>query len=105
MPAALHRTAFGARGPKRATFLPSLALRLTRVADGRFDGLIASGGSQHWDLAAGDLIVQEAGGTLIGLHGLPPRYDTEDTRHTPVIAGAAPLVGALLGRVRQAQHA
>ncbi|MEM7694699.1 MAG: 3'(2'),5'-bisphosphate nucleotidase CysQ [Pseudomonadota bacterium] len=102
MPMALFKRAFKGTPTKKGPYLTSLALRLTRVADGRFDGLVTRGGSHHWDLAAGDLIVQEAGGTLLGLDGHPPRYDTDDTRHPPIVAGPKGMVDALLPAVRRA---
>ena len=49
----------------------SLALRLCRVADGVLDAAFAGGNSHDWDLAAADLIVQEAGGRMSDLSGDP----------------------------------
>src|SRR6201992_2235295 len=40
----------------------SLALRLCRVAEGGLDAAFAGGQSRDWDLAAANLIVQEANG-------------------------------------------
>jgi len=45
----------------------SAALDLAWVAAGRFDGFWERG-LQQWDVAAGFLLVQEAGGTVIGLN-------------------------------------
>src|SRR4051812_19932643 len=47
----------------------SLALRLCRVADGQIDAAFAGGNSHDWDLAAADLIVQEADGSMTALGG------------------------------------
>src|SRR3712207_7821790 len=44
--------------------VPSLALRLARVADGTIDVGLVSAHAQDWDIAAADLILQEAGGRL-----------------------------------------
>ncbi|WP_095588711.1 inositol monophosphatase family protein [Actibacterium ureilyticum] len=43
---------------------PSLAYRLCLIAEGRFDALVTIRNSWEWDLAAGTLIIQEAGGTV-----------------------------------------
>ncbi|MEM8664476.1 MAG: 3'(2'),5'-bisphosphate nucleotidase CysQ, partial [Pseudomonadota bacterium] len=87
MPSTLYREGgMQALGMTRAQGLPSLALRLAKVAEGRYDGVITKKGAQHWDLAAADLIVREAGGALTQLDGTPPRYDTADTRHPPLVA-------------------
>ena len=47
----------------------SLALRLCRVARGRLDAAFAGGQSRDWDLAAANLIVQEADGKMTALSG------------------------------------
>ena len=47
----------------------SLALRLCRVAQGRLDAAFAGGQSRDWDLAAANLIVQEANGNMTALSG------------------------------------
>jgi myo-inositol-1(or 4)-monophosphatase len=49
----------------------SAAVDLCSVASGRVDGYFERG-PQEWDVAAGGLIVQEAGGAIGGLHGRPP---------------------------------
>lgn len=64
----------------------SAALDLCYVADGRFDAFWEQG-LAVWDLAAGILIVEEAGGTVTGLHG-----------------GQAPLDGSLVLATNGAVH-
>jgi myo-inositol-1(or 4)-monophosphatase len=56
-----------ARGIRR---LGSAALDLCNVACGRLDGFWDMN-LKPWDLAAGALLVQEAGGTVTALHGTP----------------------------------
>jgi myo-inositol-1(or 4)-monophosphatase len=46
----------------------SAALNLCYIAAGRLDGYWERG-IAPWDVAAGALIVMEAGGTITGLHG------------------------------------
>ena len=92
----------GAAGVRRAAAIPSLALRIARVADARIDGVITKPGPHHWDLAAADLIVQEAGGTLTSLNGTVPRYDTSETSHAPVIAAPRSLAEALRSKAAAA---
>ena len=69
--------------------IPSLALRIARVADGTLDLGFASTNSHDWDIAAADLILQEAGGTLTGLTGTPPVYNRPRTTHGDLIAAAS----------------
>ena len=58
--------------PEEITLHPrigSLALRLCRVAHGELDAAFAGGQSKDWDLAAENLIVQEANGRMTALSG------------------------------------
>jgi myo-inositol-1(or 4)-monophosphatase len=64
----------------------SLALRLCRVADGRLDAAFAGGQSRDWDLAAADLIVHEAGGTMTALAGDAILYNRPEVTHGVLVA-------------------
>ena len=64
------------------------------VADGTLDLAFARGGSHDWDLAAADLIVAEAGGTLETIDGAAIIYNRPDAVHDSLIAGSAPLARA-----------
>jgi myo-inositol-1(or 4)-monophosphatase len=66
----------------------SLALRFTRVAQGALDVALASGNSHDWDLAAADLLVHEAGGTLTTIAGKAARYNLREPVHGPLIAAS-----------------
>ncbi len=64
----------------------SLALRLCWVADGALDAAFAGGNSHDWDLAAADLIVQEADGRMSDLSGDPIRYNRREVAHGVLVA-------------------
>jgi myo-inositol-1(or 4)-monophosphatase len=64
----------------------SLALRLTRVAQGTLDAAFASGASHDWDLAAADLLVHEAGGALTTFAGEVLTYNRAVPTHDALIA-------------------
>jgi myo-inositol-1(or 4)-monophosphatase len=64
----------------------SLALRLARVADGTLDVAFAGGNSHDWDLAAADLLVQEAGGALTTLEGATLAYNGAIPTHGMLVA-------------------
>ncbi len=49
----------------------AIALRLAEVAAGNADALIVFGRKQPWDVAAGALLVEEAGGVCCDLDGRP----------------------------------
>jgi myo-inositol-1(or 4)-monophosphatase len=66
--------------------VPSLALRITNVARGALDAGFASENARDWDIAAADLILQEAGGRLTSLDGCAITYNRVDTRHGVLVA-------------------
>jgi myo-inositol-1(or 4)-monophosphatase len=74
----------------------SLALRLTRVAQGVFDAAIAGGNSYDWDLAAADLLVHEAGGTLAPVGGGTVTYNRPVPRHGTLVAAGRDRHAALI---------
>jgi len=79
----------------------SLALRLCMVADGSFDGTIALGNKCDWDLAAGDLIVREAGGCISNIYGDKLTYNGRKTRQPGgLIAAGKPLFNIMLEQAK-----
>jgi myo-inositol-1(or 4)-monophosphatase len=80
--------------------IPSLALRLARVATGALDGSFAGPNSHDWDLAAADLLVHEAGGMLTTLTGESLIYNRPDPVHGVLVAAGRARHAALLGLLR-----
>jgi myo-inositol-1(or 4)-monophosphatase len=78
----------------------SLALRIARVAHGALDAAVASPGSHDWDLAAADLLVHEAGGTLTDFAGRPLTYNAAHGKHGALIAAGHGRHDALINLVR-----
>jgi myo-inositol-1(or 4)-monophosphatase len=64
----------------------SLALRLCRVAQGSLDAAFAGGQSRDWDLAAANLIVQEANGRMTALSGETILYNRREVTHGVLVA-------------------
>ncbi|MDE1159601.1 MAG: 3'(2'),5'-bisphosphate nucleotidase CysQ [Neorhizobium sp.] len=85
----------------RHRHVPSLAYRLAMVADGRIDGTIVKRNSHDWDLAAADLILERAGGSLVDLEGKPIRYNRADVSHGVMVAGSQRALGSLLPHLAQ----
>ncbi len=79
------------KGPR----LASLALRLAHVATGDLDGCIAGPNAKHWDIAAADIIVREAGLVLLHADGATPRYDGASIKHPALICGTAEICAAM----------
>lgn len=78
----------------------SLALRMTRVAEGRIDAAFASINAYDWDLAAADLLVHEAGGVMTNLAGELLVYNLHDPVHGAVLAAGSARHAAMLSLVR-----
>jgi len=78
----------------------SIAYRLALVANGSFDAMLALSAKRDWDLAAGDLIVREAGGIVTTHTGAQMRYNGEQTLQPSVVAAGARLHPLLIDRVR-----
>lgn len=76
---------------KSVRFVPSLAYRLALVATGQIDVAISGPNANDWDLAAADLLVHEAGGTVADLSGRRPRYNNETVTH-PLLIAAPPAL-------------
>jgi myo-inositol-1(or 4)-monophosphatase len=80
--------------------VPSLALRLARVASGALDGAFAAPNSHDWDLAAADLLVHEAGGLMSTLTGQGVTYNRPDPVHGALVAAGRARHAVLLGLIR-----
>lgn len=84
--------------------IPSLALRLTRIADASIDAGLVSPDSRDWDLAAADLVLSEAGGKLTTAEGAPVLYNRESPIHGMLVASGTELLSPLdraLRRMRE----
>ena len=69
--------------------VPSLALRLVRVAEGSIDLGLVSARSADWDIAAADLILQEAGAVLSDFSRSAPLLQPSQPKHGEMIAAGA----------------
>ena len=81
---------------KKAARVPSLALRIARIAEGSIDIGLVSSDARDWDIAAADLLLVEAGGKLTGLDGRSPNYNRPDPVHGELVAVSGRLHPALI---------
>jgi myo-inositol-1(or 4)-monophosphatase len=73
----------------------SAALDLAYVACGRADGYFEAG-LQPWDIAAGVLMVREAGGRICDYRGSAPRrFDIAESRGSQIVAGNVKVIEPL----------
>jgi myo-inositol-1(or 4)-monophosphatase len=81
----------GGPPPVTRVYRPSLAYRLALVAEGHFDGMVTFRDTWEWDIAAGAVLVREAGGALSDGTGETPVFN----RATPHVPGLMAAPGAL----------
>lgn len=84
-----------------APFIPSLAYRLALVAIGELDGAFARPGASEWDVAAADLILEEAGGQLSDTDSNPLRYNQSRVILPGLVAGHRQKHGEILSLAKQ----
>lgn len=80
----------------------SVAYRLAMVASGAADAAFGLNTKQDWDLAAADLIVQEAGGRVSSAGGHLLNYNGVEPKHRSFLAAGPALYNVLLERIRRA---
>ncbi len=69
-------------GPHRPFALGS-SLKLCRIAEGEADLYLRQGPTAEWDTAAGQAILEAAGGAVVDLSGRPLRYNQRATLTNP----------------------
>jgi myo-inositol-1(or 4)-monophosphatase len=74
----------------------STACKLAGVAHGFGHGYLSRGDKSEWDVAAGVVIVEEAGGEVTDLAGRRLRFNRADTRVSGIVAGAPGVHARLL---------
>jgi myo-inositol-1(or 4)-monophosphatase len=80
--------------------IASLALRLCRVAQGNLDAAFAGGQSRDWDLAAANLIVQEANGRMTALSGDAILYNRREVAHGVLVAAGRDRHASIVSHFR-----
>lgn len=74
----------------------SIAYRMALIAAGRYDACVSLSEKSDWDIAAGELIVAEAGGLTTTARDLPFLYNGPEPRHDSVIAAGPALHDELM---------
>jgi myo-inositol-1(or 4)-monophosphatase len=78
----------------------SIAYKLALVAAGDASGTLSRGPKREWDVCAGSLLVEEAGGTVTDGRGDPFRFNRRPPRTDGLVAGAPGVHARLLAEVR-----
>ena len=90
----------GGTPPFEHRFRPSLAYRLCLVAEGRFDAMLTLRDCWEWDIAAGELIVRQAGGQATTRQGAALPFNAPHPKTKGCLAAGGALHGALLARLK-----
>lgn len=73
----------------------AIAYKLALVAIGALDGVIALRPKSDWDIAAGDLLITEAGGMMTDANGETMVYNQPDIRKPDLVASGPVIFPAL----------
>jgi myo-inositol-1(or 4)-monophosphatase len=79
----------------------SVAYRLARVAEGRADATLSLSAKSEWDLAAGVLLLEEAGGTVTDHRGEGFRFNRPVPRFQSLVAAPPRLLAKLIERTNR----
>jgi myo-inositol-1(or 4)-monophosphatase len=82
--------------------VPSLAYRLCLAARGAVDFAIATTDSHDWDIAAADLLLEEAGARLIDVSGERLRYNSRQISRGALLAASDAAAPRLIKGFRSA---
>ena len=87
-------------GINRHPYIPSLAYRIAMVANGSLDATFVRPSAHDWDIAAADLVLQEAGGSIKMAGGGAPQYGLTGSRQGAMVAGSGELLDQLHETIR-----
>lgn len=79
----------------------STAYKMARIAAGAGDVFLSRGPKSEWDVCAGGLLIEEAGGRASDLHGRSLRYNRPDPYVEGVLATNAHLHATMLEAVER----
>ena len=85
--------------PLRIDHRNSVAYRMAQVADGTFDAAVALSGKCDWDLAAADLIANEAGAMVSDHRGQAFIYNRPAARQQSLVCATPALQPLILAKV------
>ena len=77
-------------------FRSSLAYRLALVAEGTFEGMLTLRPTWEWDIAAGALLVTEAGGQVARPDGVAPSFNGPAAQLPGLLAAPAAVLSGLM---------
>jgi myo-inositol-1(or 4)-monophosphatase len=82
--------------PFKRYYRPSIAYRLALVGEGRFDTMLTFRDTWEWDIAAGVVVIEEAGGTVSDASGARITFNRASPSAPGIIAAPGELHAKLL---------
>ena len=82
--------------------VPALAYRLCLAARGAVDFAVAAENSHDWDIAAADIVLEEAGARLVDASGERLRYNSRQVRRSALLAASNTAAPRLIDGFRAA---
>jgi myo-inositol-1(or 4)-monophosphatase len=82
--------------PFQRAYRPSIAYRMALVAEGRFDAMLTFRDTWEWDIAAGAILIAEAGGTVSDAEGGRIVFNARDPMARGIVAASGPLHRSLM---------
>jgi myo-inositol-1(or 4)-monophosphatase len=79
----------------------SIEYKLALIAAGKGAVTFSRGPKHEWDVCAGAVIVEEAGGKVTDLFGEPPRFNQPFPKTKGILAGAPAAYERALGEIRE----
>tara|TARA_Y100001970_G_scaffold293928_1_gene444727 strand:+ start:16257 stop:17057 length:801 start_codon:yes stop_codon:yes gene_type:complete len=77
----------------------SIAYKFALVAAGQYDAAASVWPKNDWDICAGHLLVEEAGGMVTSLKGMPLIYNCNSPRHNTCAASNGRIHGNIIERL------
>jgi myo-inositol-1(or 4)-monophosphatase len=85
----------------RRSYRPSLAYRLSLVAEGRYDAMFTLRKTWEWDIAAGDLLLREAGAVTSDRVGGKLLFNNADPRLEGMVTAGQDMHRSLTGALNK----
>lgn len=79
----------------------AMLLRLALIADGTYDGVVVLASKSDWDIAAGSLIVEEAGGRATTHNNEEFGFNTTVPKQKSIVAASKPLHNLLIDKISE----
>jgi len=89
---------------KKILKMGSIAYKIALVAKGKIDIALSFTKKNDWDLAASDLLINEAGGEIKSITGEKINYNTSNLKINSVVAGNLEITSELINNLKKSNE-